>query len=188
MNLLIALALLSTSAAQFSPVTSLIPAPSHTGCPPNGPLLPRPTNLAQSKHIQAATENLTTSLDSAIKGDIKAGLSVENVSFSLAFTSPSDGDKPLWEYHHVGRANEDGVKQADGDTQYLIGSVSKVFSDLLLLKKSDAVGLQDPVTKYFPELGKKESAVKWENVTMEALADHLGGIPPNGEIFSVSVG
>lgn len=185
------LAILTTlttlAAAQFTPITTLLPTPSYTGCLPPGPLLPPPTNLPESNHIKSATDNLTKALDSALKGDIRAGWAVDNVSFSLAFASPGHDrchdDKPVWEYHHRGKLNEKGVGVADGDTQYLIGSVSKVFSDLVLLKatsKSGAgVSLQDPVTKFFPELRDKRALVRWEDVTLEALAGHLGGISPN---------
>lgn len=187
-TLLTCILFLTTATAQFTPITTLLPTPSYTGCLPPGPLLPPPTNLPNSKYIKSATDNLTKALDSALKGDIRAGWAVDNVSFSLAFASPGyDRDhysKPVWEYHHRGKLNEKGVDEVDGDTQYLIGSVSKVFSDLVLLKTTasedgDGVSLQDPVTKFFPELRDKGALVRWEDVTLEALAGHLGGIPPN---------
>ncbi|KAB8233510.1 uncharacterized protein BDW43DRAFT_276519 [Aspergillus alliaceus] len=44
--------------AQLPSAPSFTPDPSYTGCPPDGPLLPKPTNLAQSKHFRTATDNL----------------------------------------------------------------------------------------------------------------------------------
>ncbi|RMJ23989.1 Beta-lactamase [Aspergillus sp. HF37] len=176
--------LATTSAAQFPSAPSLIPIPSYTGCPPNGPLLPRPTNLAQSKHFQAAADHLTSVLDSAVDGDIKAGWVVENVSFSLAVVSPNGEEdqnrstrKPIWEYHHRAEQNTQGTSEVSGNSQYLVGSISKVYSDLVLLKSG--VDARDPVTKFFPELASNESSIQWDDITLEALAEHLAGIPPN---------
>ncbi|PGG95176.1 hypothetical protein GX51_08316 [Blastomyces parvus] len=170
-------------AQQATPTISPTPIPSYSGCPVEGPLLPRPTNLSQSKHIKAATEKLKTALDSAIAGDTKAGWDVKNVSFSLAFVSPNghnDGDgrsRPLWEYHHLAEGNVNGTKIVDGDSQYLIGSISKVFSNLILMKSG--INLEDPITKYLPELKSKTSPIRWENITLASLGEHLSGIPPN---------
>lgn len=184
---LVALAgFLAISSAQLPSLPLLLGVPTYSGCPPSGPLLPRPTDLTHSAHIQNSAKNLTASLNAAIKGDIKAGWVVDNVSFSLAVASPygalgvSDTSKPLWEYHHHAKNNEQGVDEVDGDTQYMIGSVSKLFSDLMLMKSG--VDLRTPVTEFLPRLRDSRSKVKWEDITLEMLADHLAGIPPNCEI------
>jgi CubicO group peptidase (beta-lactamase class C family) len=49
-----------------------------------------------------------------------------------------------------------------------------VFTDLLLLKSG--LNMDDPVTKYLPEL-EGESVIQWEDVTLGALGDHLSGMP-----------
>jgi CubicO group peptidase (beta-lactamase class C family) len=90
---------------------------------------------------------------------------------SLSDPSPQS---PLWEYHHLATNNTNSTKRVDGDSQYLIGSVSKVFTDLLLLKSG--LNMDDPVTKYLPEL-EGESVIQWEDVTLGALGDHLSGMP-----------
>ncbi|KAL5333489.1 beta-lactamase/transpeptidase-like protein [Aspergillus crustosus] len=173
----------TASCAQLPTAPDLLPDQSYPGCPPDGPLLPRPTDLSNSRHILHSGEALTAKLDAAIQGEIKAGWIVENVSFSLALVSPygasgiEDNVKPFWEYHHRGLNNKQGVSQVDGETQYLIGSVSKVFSDLMLLKSG--VDLRRPVTDFLPQLKAKRSKIRWEDITLEMLADHLAGIPPN---------
>ncbi|KAL2812086.1 beta-lactamase/transpeptidase-like protein [Aspergillus granulosus] len=181
---LVALAgLFAASSAQLPTTSQLVPVPSYKGCPPDGPLLPRPTDLANSKYIQDAAKNLTAMLDSAISGEIEAGWVVENVSFSLALVSPygpsgtEDNVTPFWEYHHRAKNSEQGATEVNGDTQYLIGSVSKIFSDLVLLKSG--VDLQAPVTDFLPQLRSPRSKIRWEEITLETLADHLAGIPPN---------
>ncbi|CBF73401.1 hypothetical protein AN7860.2 [Aspergillus nidulans FGSC A4] len=171
------------SSAQLPTAPELIPIPSYSGCPPDGPLLPRPTDLANSKHIRSAATSLSNILDSAVQGKIKAGWVVENVSFSLALVSPysasgtEDNVRPFWEYHHRAEKNTIGTAEIDGNTQYLIGSVSKVFSDLMLLKSG--VDLETPVTQFLPQLRSNKSKIQWENITLGMLADHLAGIPPN---------
>lgn len=144
-------------------------------CPPDGPLLPRPTTLASQMAFKAAETQLSHILDSVVKGKIEAGFPVENTSFSISITSLGDKNgKPAWQYHHRGANNVKGTKKADGDTQYLIGSISKVFTDLLLLKSG--LNLDDPVTKYLPELISNDSLINWKDISLRALGSHLGGI------------
>lgn len=132
---------------------TLSPSPSASSfkaCPPDGPLLPRPTNLSESTHVKDATARLVEDLNAALNGDIKAGFDVQNVSFSLALVRPFDDDAqgPLWEFHHLSGANVNGTKHLDGDSQYLVGSISKVFTDLMMLKSR--VDQDKPVTEYHP--------------------------------------
>jgi hypothetical protein len=118
-------------------------------------------------------------LGEAIEGNLVSGWAVENTSFSVAFVSFDDVDPsiPTWQIHHCGSANTDGVDTVDGEVQYLVGSISKLFSDLLLLKTG--IDLDDPITKHLPELNNSDSRIDWNNITLAALADHLSGIPPN---------
>jgi CubicO group peptidase (beta-lactamase class C family) len=175
---LLTLSFASSSWAQ-APTPIPVPSASFTGCPIDGPVLPRPTDLSQSRHVKAAAANLTAQLDAAVAGEIQAGWNVENVSFSLSFASPFDGEdgEPFWEYHHLGEANVRGTMEVDGDSQYLIGSVTKVFSDLLLLKSG--LNLNDPITKFLPDLKKGRSNIEWEDITLAMMSEHLAGIPPN---------
>lgn len=190
LSLLTTTGFFAVSSAQLPSPPDLIPSPSYTGCPPDGPLLPRPTDLANSKYIQDAANSLSNKLDSAVDGEIKAGWVVENVSFSLALVSPygpsgvEDNVNPFWEYHHRGKNNEKGASKVNGDTQYLIGSVSKVFSDLMVLKSG--VDLQSPVTNFLPQLRSNKSKIPWEDITLEMLVDHLAGVPSNGETATFS--
>lgn len=173
---LIGMALFETSVS-----ASRKPLPSWTGCPPGGPLLPRPTDLSHSQIVQGATADLARALDSAIDGKTRAGFPVDNTSFSIALVSPFDqvardeDNSFIWTYHHLGKNNVNGTKDLGNDSQYLIGSISKVFTDLLLLKSD--VDLSDPVTKYLPGLEKEGSPIQWSNITLSALSNHLAGIP-----------
>jgi actin-related protein 6 len=54
----------------------------------------------------------------------------------------------------------------------------------MLLKSG--VDLRAPVTDFLPQLQSNRSKIRCEDVTLEMLADHLAGIPPNG-IITLSV-
>lgn len=180
-------------AGSLLPLVGGTPSPSPSAssfkaCPPDGPLLPRPTNLSKSTFVKDATARLEEDLNAALNGDIKAGFDVQNVSFSLALASPFDDDTqgPLWEFHHLSGANLNGTTHLDGDSQYLVGSISKVFTDLMLLKSG--VDQDKPVTEYLPELESDDSLVKWANVTLRALGEHLSGIVQNCEFSCLERG
>lgn len=106
-------------------------------------------------------------LDLAVSGGLVAGWQTNTTSFSIALTA---GRQRLWEYHHTAG----GGGSVTGDTQFRVASVSKVFTDLLLLKLG--LPLDEPVTTYLPEL-LAGSAIAWSEVTLGALGDHMAGIP-----------
>lgn len=164
-----------------------IQSPTHlspwSGCVPYGPLVPRPTDLGKAKIIQDATANLSQTLDDALAGKIKAGFDVNETSFSVGLVSRQGEDATLansgliWSYHHLGKNNINGTKIADENSQYLVGSVSKLFTDVLLLKSN--INLDDPITEYLPTLQGTQSLIQWDNITLSALSNHLAGIPSN---------
>ncbi|GAB1319767.1 Beta-lactamase transpeptidase [Madurella fahalii] len=148
-------------------------------CHPQGPIVPRPFNLNASDTFRHALDNLTKTFDAAFTGDIKGGWDVRNVSMSIGLVS-LDQDKPsvpIWEYHHLASGNVNGTKSLNRDSQYLIGSVSKVISDAILLRSG--VNIDDPVTDFISSLNSPSSLISWNNITLRALASQLAGIPPN---------
>ncbi|KAJ4251017.1 hypothetical protein NW762_011667 [Fusarium torreyae] len=148
-------------------------------CRPEGPVLPQPTAWVNSAIFKAAAANLTETLDAAVSGSIEAGWPVSNVSFSLAVVS-ADQDQPgipMWEYHHLASANTKGTKQLIRDSQYLIGSIYKVFTDYVLLKSG--VDLDAPVTEFLPSQNDTKLTMQWRDVSLRMLASYLGGTPAN---------
>jgi actin-related protein 6 len=140
------------------------------------PVLP---SLDSSQLLSDAAANLSSILDNAIAGSINAGWDTSNVSFSLALVSKDQEHPgvPLWEYHHLSKANTEGTKELGRDAQYLVGSVSKLVSDYVLLQTG--VDIDVPVTTYIPELGKPGSKIKWDGITLRMLGSHLAGVPAN---------
>ncbi|KAF5964676.1 hypothetical protein FBULB1_12666 [Fusarium bulbicola] len=147
-------------------------------CRPEGAVLPRPTALTKSPIFETAATNLTETLNAALSGSIIAGWTTSNVSFSLVVVSADQDDPgvPIWEYHHLAAANTKGTKRLDRDSQYLIGSITKVFTDYLLLKSG--MELDVPVTEYLPGLDGK-SKIQWRDVSLRMLASYLSGTPAN---------
>jgi Beta-lactamase len=147
-------------------------------CRPQDSIVPRP-NLARSESFWNATARLTDILDAAVNGSIKAGWDVPNTSFSVAVITQDQlsAAGPAWEYHHLGSNSSLGTRAIDRYSQYLIGSVSKVFTTAVLLRSG--VDLDDSITKYLPALGSTPSLISWDNITLRALASHMSGIPPN---------
>lgn len=72
-----------------------------------------------------------------------------------------------------GKFAKDDKRSVNGDTVFEIGSVTKVFTALLLadMVARGEVALSDPVTKYLPP------EVKAPKVTLEQLATHTSGLP-----------
>ncbi|KAK4040428.1 beta-lactamase/transpeptidase-like protein [Parachaetomium inaequale] len=157
----------------------VIPAAMAMECRSEGPILPRPRNLNQSDTFRRALANLTTTLDAAFNGEIRTSWDARNVSLSMALVGldQTEASIPLWEYHHLAAGNVNGTKHLDRHSQYLVGSVSKVITDALLIRSG--VNMDDPVTKYLPSLDNDTSLIDWNNINLRALGGQLAGIPAN---------
>ncbi|KAI0440637.1 beta-lactamase/transpeptidase-like protein [Xylaria telfairii] len=167
-------------AAQIlSPLLLLLPVQAALECRPPGPVVPRPKGVSRDAVFTRATDKLTQAFESAFAGDIKAGWPVENTSFSIGLIThdQNDGAVPAWEYHHLAPTNVNGTKELTRDSQYLIGSISKVISDYILLRSE--VDLDESIAAYLPELSDADSLISWEDITLRHLASHLASIPPN---------
>jgi len=76
-----------------------------------------------------------------------------------------------------GRLAKDDARAPDGDTIFEIGSITKVFTSLLLadaVQRGD-VSLSDPVSKYLPATVKM--AERGRAITLQDLATHTSGLP-----------
>ena len=71
-----------------------------------------------------------------------------------------------------------GKSKADGDTLFEIGSITKVFTSLLLadMVQKGEVALTDPVAKYLPETVKMPER-GGKKITLEHLATHTSALP-----------
>lgn len=175
----------------FALLASVFPLTTHafTTCPLQGPSFPPPTNLSSSKIIKDATASLTELLDETISsGNSSYGIFDSNVSYSLGIFSTSE-TKPLFIKHHSSdllKSAPVGVKRLDSDTIYRIGSLTKLFAAYTLLIQIGDTKLNDPVTKYIPELLEASRSrnstedpidhVAWEDITIGDLMGHTADI------------
>jgi len=76
-----------------------------------------------------------------------------------------------------GRLTKDEARTPDGDTIFEIGSITKVFTSLLLADavQRGEVSLADPVSKYLPASVKM--AERGRAITLQDLATHTSGLP-----------
>ncbi len=84
------------------------------------------------------------------------------------------------EGHHViayGRRDLADARPLDGDTQFEIGSVGKIFTALLLadMVRTGEVALSDPVARYLP--GLKIPSRGGRSITLLDLATHTSALP-----------
>jgi CubicO group peptidase (beta-lactamase class C family) len=78
---------------------------------------------------------------------------------------------------HGKASTSDGARALDGDTVFEIGSMSKVFTSLLLADavQRGEVALDDPISKYLPAPVKVPE--RGRPITLQDLANHTSGLP-----------
>lgn len=158
-----------------------------SNCPLLGPVFPKPQNLASSSIMQDAFKNFTSILsgiDSAAEG--------RQNSYSLEIFSAIDA-KSVFTYYHtaanLASFNSTGVKKADGNSVYRIGSLTKLFTMYTFLIEAGDLHFNAPITDYVPELkeiaanksGDATTRVSWDDITIGALASHMAGIAADSE-------
>src|SRR5215471_16298053 len=77
-----------------------------------------------------------------------------------------------------GALDQNNPQPLDGDTVFEIGSITKVFTSLLLadMAQRGQLALNDPVTKYLPpEVKVPERGGR--QITLQDLATHTSGLP-----------
>ncbi|KAI5818366.1 beta-lactamase/transpeptidase-like protein [Pyronema omphalodes] len=157
----------------FLSLLTLLTAVAAVPCPFPGQILPAPGNLLESPTFQNPFKDLTTLFDSAVAGKIDAGISGNDTSFSIIVT---DAQRELWSYHHTATATKNGTSKVGPDSQYRIASVTKVITDLLMIKIG--ANLDDKITKYLPGLMDGNKQFAWDQVTLRDLGAQLSGIGP----------
>ena len=145
-------------------------------CPPLGPVLPVSKSPSSN---EAVASNLEIAKDWF--ANLTAGF--ERTAVSLTVKSIHE-DSPLLDLHHTpSRADERSVSEVNAQTVYRVASISKVFSPLAALQIA-GINMDDPVTKYVPELRDLQNqqdevneltTIAWDDITVESLANHLSG-------------
>jgi hypothetical protein len=103
----------------------LAPAVWATSCPLWGPLLPRVQLPFDYSQVVDSNHHVKDELDQLVAGKLSAEFSTANISFSIGLVA-LDNPNPVWQYHWVATNNVQGTKSSDGDSQFMVGSISKV--------------------------------------------------------------
>ncbi|KAL6364830.1 hypothetical protein LRP88_00803 [Fusarium phalaenopsidis] len=134
-------------------------------CPPTGPVLPPPKVPSDGNLTDSLVESLRDLVQSS-----KAWNASTN-SFSVKVTSK---EETLASFHHTAdNLNKTGVSKVTSSSIYRVASVTKVFTVLALLLQKN-LNLDDPASKYVPELARIEH---YKGITLRMLASQLGGAP-----------
>ncbi|KAI0505879.1 beta-lactamase/transpeptidase-like protein [Xylaria bambusicola] len=147
-------------------------------CPPLGPVMPVPINPSGHDLVQDAIRLVTDKFQNLTADFNTTGISIAVKSIYE--------ENPMIELHHTPPVLDNTSTTAvDSETIYRIGSLSKLFAVLSILTQGQ-MKLEDPITKYVPELLqlRKEAvpvanditAVHWDQVTVGSLTSHMSGI------------
>lgn len=162
-------------------------------CPLLGPVFPIPAHLPSDQAFISACNDISMSLNQAFNSE-----NLSSVSISLQIFDSSH-DAPLFRFSHTSDFIDTtlGVGRVDEDTVFRIGSLSKVWTVLLILIEGGLASFQDKIANYIPELRaavfdlhhnatKREDQidfVQWDEVTVGELASQLAGIARDCKFF-----
>ena len=120
----------------------------------------------------AAAPDVQKIIDQRVRSGLATGLVVGIVR---------DGTR---QFYSAGTLRAGGTKKVDENTIFEIGSISKVFTTLLLaqMEEKRQVKLSDPAQKYLPPAVKMPSK-NGTQITLEHLATHTSGLPRMPSIF-----
>lgn len=161
-------------------------------CPLLGPFVPAPSIDSGSPVVKSVAQDLNKLLDDYIdKADGRFGPITPNAtSFSLALFAGSKyiaGPDQLpffYEYHHT--ASDLEVGDLEKDSQFALGDLTQLFTVYTQLAELGDEAWSRSIVDYVPELRIISanapdviSQVRWEDVTLGALAGHMSGIARN---------
>lgn len=147
-------------------------------CPILGPAFPSSFDIANTTAFRNAVESFPSRLEELFEdGTFNRTSTAISVDVFSAHSNQS-----IFSYYYAPPSLNESLTQGvlnDGTIQR-IGSVSKLFTIYALIVKGGWKIFQDPVTKYVPELaGNPEDdaldKIRFEDVTVEALASHIAG-------------
>lgn len=170
-------------------------------CPILGPSFLPPVSAPALHAIRSLTPSFTKILEAALANGTESvfgALDNETTSFSIGAFSVHDKQN-LYEYHYEAPGLNGSLSSGtlNNDTIYRIGSLSKLYTVYAYLIEAGVGSLEDPITKYIPELAEADAArsadfdevddVKWCDITLRALASQLSGISRSCKSMSRTV-
>lgn len=127
--------------------------------------------------ITATTALPSTTIlpDERIRSIISKRIDVDGQSMGIVVGIIEPAGQRIVSY---GRHAWDDQRPVDGDTVFEIGSITKVFTALLLadMVRKDEAGLADAVAKYLPARAAPAER-QGKTITLQDLATHTSGLP-----------
>ncbi|GME48840.1 putative beta-lactamase-related protein [Neofusicoccum parvum] len=170
------------------PPDQFIAGTTTQNCPLGGQLFPPASDPGSSAAIKSAKQSLKNQLDAALKPGAVLPLNITlNETFLSVGVFSASSEGTLFDYHYSvpGQENATAGGEVNSETIYRVGSISKLLSVYTFLAERGDVEWNQPITKFIPELSDSASdddeeqfeKFHWEDITIGALASHLGGIP-----------
>ena len=125
--------------------------------------------------VSARSELPPLPMDEQVRDILRERIDLEKRGVSIVVGRVDENGSRVVAY---GRLARDGSREADGTTIYEIGSVTKMFTDLVLadMVQKGEVKLDDPVARYLPK-DVKVPARNGRQITLLDLATHRSGLP-----------
>ncbi|KAF5252026.1 hypothetical protein FANTH_2980 [Fusarium anthophilum] len=161
-----------------------------TPCPLLGAIFPPVQHPLQSSAFSDTIAQLNTTFNELDRNGTLEGL---NTTFYIQAFSASN---TLFKHGYVPPSMKGFLTSGslDEDTVFRVGSVSKLLTVYTLLAEVGMKHMNDPVTKWVPELalaarknkGDPTRKVQWDEVTIGQLSGHMAGISRNFGFFDMS--
>lgn len=147
-------------------------------CPILGPSFPSNFDLSGGTTIRKLQSRFPEQIESLFSSGV---INRTHTSFSIDVFSAVTNSS-IYSYHHAAPGLNGTLTAGvlnDG-TIYRIGSVSKLYTVYAILANAGMEVLDHRVTRYLPELAGNAGSdplqrIRWEDVTVGALASQLGG-------------
>lgn len=147
-------------------------------CPFLGPSFPSSIDLPKSEAIRNASASFPDAIESLFESE---SLNRTHVSFTIDVFSTATNES-IYSFSHEGSSLNGTltIGVLDEHTIFRIGSVSKLYTVYAILLAGGHQVLEEPVTKYLPELAGNSNRnpiehIRWEDVTVGNLAAHQAG-------------
>ncbi|KLO95164.1 uncharacterized protein Y057_7683 [Fusarium fujikuroi] len=161
-----------------------------TPCPLLGAIFPPVQHPLKSGDFSDTIAQLSATFNNLDRNGTLEGF---NTTFYVQAFSASD---TLFQHGYVPSSMKGFLTSGslNEDTVFRVGSVSKLLTVYTLLAEVGIKHMNDPVTKWVPELalaarnnkGDPTRKVQWDEVTIGQLAGHMAGISRNFGFFDMS--
>lgn len=133
-----------------------------------------PAVVSLSRPLPSEIQHILDKLDSYLSTIID-----ENTSLPAISANIFHHDSVIWSGHYGSKTYNNSRARPDGDTVYRIGSITKIFSVLLIYKLFDSGvidSVDDPLRKYAPDFDVKNPLTN-EDITLRQIASQMSGLP-----------